>query len=325
MEPSRIERGGSSALSADGIASNSPMNARHTLLLVVVLLSVGAQSWLRRTALEHRIATTVYEHTYYLPPTGALHLLALGQREALADMLWARSLVYLGEEAVRNLAAEHVFHYARSVVSLDPYFSRAYSTYALAANSRPGLTEDETTERIRQSLAFLEEGVTMLPNDGSLAWDTGATYAYTYAPRIKDLSAYREAKRRGLEHMQAATLRGFGPPWAGIANAATLVKLGQTEQAAAHLQELYAITSDPEVRADIETKLADLRSEAFMESLRQVSIELRRKHQQDFPYVTETMYLLLGERPLMVRSALLAAHFDPAFTSASHDARNEND
>jgi tetratricopeptide (TPR) repeat protein len=297
-------------------------NTRLTYAATFVALSLcGVAQWnVRERAMQHRQATDVYEHVYALPPGSILKVLALGQREALADLLWARGLVYLGEEAARNLDSQYLLRYGRAVASLDPYFARAYSVFAISANNAPGLTADETTQRIRDALRFLDDGVRALPDDGQLAWDTGATYAYTLAPRLKDIAEYREAKRRGIEHMEAATLRGAGPPWAGMANAATLVRLGQTEQAIAHLQELYAVSSDPDVRAEIESELSKLRSDAFMQGLRAVTSELTRAHERDFPYVSETLYLLLGSRPPFDRSAFLANRFDPAPPRAQNDS-----
>lgn len=289
-------------------------------LAVLVLACVLIQARTRAAAAAHKLETETYEHVFYLPPSDVLRLMSLGQREALADLLWSRALVYLGEESIRNLPADDIFAYGRAVVALDPYFARAYRVFAINAQNRPGLNEEEALARIRTSIAFLEEGVNALPDDGELAWDTGSLYAYTLAPRLgNDEKAYWDAKRRGVEHMQAATLRGFGPPWAGVANASTLIRLGQTELAITHLQEIYAITSDPDVKTEIEATLANLRSQAFMEGLKQVSLELSGNHLRDFPYASETMYLLLGKRPPVNRTAWLAASFDPAFASTAAD------
>ncbi len=296
------------------------MSRSGIALVLLVVACVVLQARTRANAVAHKLETETYEHVFYVPPPTLLKLLSFGQREALADLLWSRALIYLGEESIRNLSADHIFDYGRAVVALDPYFARAYRVFAINAQSRPGLNEAETLARIRASIAFLEEGVKVLPDDGELAWDTGSLYAHTLAPRLgHDEKAYWEAKRRGVEHMQAATLRGFGPPWAGVANASALIRLGQTELAIVHLQEIYAITSDPDVKAEIEATLAQLRSQAFIEGLKQVSLELSKNHLRDFPYASETMYLLLGRRPLVNRSALLAASFDPAFVSAPAD------
>lgn len=297
------------------------LNVRSTSLaaLVAVTASAAAQWPLRESSMRHHLATQVYEHIYYVPPVSALKVLSLGQREAVADLLWARGLIYLGDEALFNRDATYVLKYARAVVALDPYFSRAYRTFAITATSRPGLAEDEATERIRESLAFLEDGVRMLPDDAELAWDTGAMYAYTLAPRLTDLNEYREAKRRGIEHMRAATLRGAGPPWAGMANAATLVKLGRTEQAIAHLQEIHAITADADVRSEIEQQLGALQSEAFMHGLQAVTSALSEAHQRDFPYVSETLYLLVGSRPPLDHATFVANQFDPALAAEQDD------
>lgn len=287
---------------------------------LAIAVCAALQGYAREAATTHKAATEIYEHVAYLPPGWALELMSLGQREALADLLWARALIYLGEETVRNLSADYVLEYGRAITRLDRHFSAAYRVLAISANARPGLTEAEVTQRIRKSLVFLEEGVRALPGDGELAWDTGSIYAYTLAPRLEDEEEYRAAKLRGLEHMQAATVRGAGPPWAGVANASTLIRLGQTEQAIAHLQELYAITSDPDVRRDIEGNLAHLRSVAFMEGLREVSAELSRDHERDFPYVSETLYLLLGPRPPFDRMAWLGRRFDPIADAESSGA-----
>ena len=39
-----------------------------------------------------------YEDLYYLPPPAWLAVMSLGHREAFADVVWMKGLVYVGDE-----------------------------------------------------------------------------------------------------------------------------------------------------------------------------------------------------------------------------------
>jgi len=275
----------------------------------VGVATLAAVEGLRARSMAHLQATQRYEDVYYVPPPHWLPVMSLGFDRALADLLWIRALLYFGEEVEHRGDVEHAYDYADAILALDPDFRRVYRWIAMAAMYRPG---GFTIADVRRGIDYLELGVERFPDDGELAWDLGASLAHELAPHLEDPEEKREARRRGVAHMQAAARRGAGPPWLVLSNASQLLRLGQTEQAIRHLEEMYASVDDPDVRRGIERRLAELRSQAAAEALRQTVQELEARRATSFPYVPPGLFLLLGERPPEDLGAGLRRGYVPA-------------
>lgn len=286
------------------------MRPRASTLLTFLCLCVAVVGMraLRLRSMAHYLGTQRYEDIYYLPPPAWLEVFSLGHREALAGLVWARALVYFGEEVRHQGEVRHVFDYAEAIVTLDPDFRAAYAWVGSAAIYRTGSV---TEADVRRAISYLERGARRFPNDGQLAWNLGATYAYELPPLLADERAREEAKRIGTEHLEVAARLGAGPPWLVLANASQLRRLGQTEQAIRHLEEMYSTVRDPETRDQIEAQLGALRSQAYAEALRRTVEELEQRRRRDFPYVGPDLFLLLGPRPPVDEAALLGGGFDP--------------
>lgn len=285
---------------------------RIAVALIVVLAAIAALRVTRVRSMDHFLASQRYEDIYYLPPTEWLVTMSLGYREALADLIWLRALVYFGDEIVHRGDVEHVFNYGDAIATLDPDFKRVYAWVGMAGLYRP--TEIPVDE-MRRAADFLERGVRRFPDDGELAWDLGATLSFEIAPHVEDPEERRELKRRGAEYMMTAARLGAGPAWLALTNASELERLGQTEQAARHLEEMYASVSDPDLRARIAGALEELRSAAYAEAFRRANAEAEEQRQRDFPYLDPTLHLLVGPRPPVDETALLENRFlepDPA-------------
>ena len=263
----------------------------------------------RQDGESHYLRTQRYEDVYYLPPPAWLHVFSLGHKEALADVIWLRSLIYFGDELLHRGAVQHLYQYTDAMLSLDPYFKKVYQWISTCALYRTGKV---TATDARRAIAYLERGVRLFPDDGDLAWTLGADYLYELPPLLDSQQERTEARRRALEHLKVAALRGAGPPWLALSTATELEKLGQREQEIAHLQEVYDEISDPTVKKGVELRLARLRSASFAEALRRTYEDLEAARQRDFPYLDRELYLLVGPRPPFDGQALLLRHFDPA-------------
>ncbi|MCS6798782.1 MAG: hypothetical protein NZ898_09645 [Myxococcota bacterium] len=257
------------------------------MLLLCVAVVLRAPAFARWQQAE------VYEGRYRLPPPEVLPWLALGWREAAADLVWVSALVYFGEEVRHRGALRHVFDYAEAAITLDPWFRSAYRWAGTAGMYRP---VEVTVEDIERAIEYLERGARRFPDDGEMAWELGASLAYELAPRLRGEAA-RRARLRGLEHLQAAVRLGAGPPWAVLSNASVLERLGQAERAARHIEEMASAVRDPEVRRELLDRLAQLRGQSHAEALAAALHEAERRHRREFPYVPFDLWLLLGPRP----------------------------
>jgi tetratricopeptide (TPR) repeat protein len=270
---------------------------KAALLIVLGLALLPVMRSLRVRAMDHYLATQRYEDVYYLPPAEWLPVLSLGYREALANLIWMRGLVYFGEELMQRGEVRHVFDYGHAIVTLDPELRPAYTFVNMAAlyNARQELTRQD----VEQAVAFLERGVRRFPDDGHLAWEMGATLAYELAPLVDDPDEKRAVQERATDFLLVAARKGAAPPWLALSNASQLVRLGQSEQAARHLEEMYAMVGDTETRERIRQRIVDLRSEAYAEAMVEAARELEERRQRDYPYMPTGLYLLVGPRPVV--------------------------
>jgi hypothetical protein len=256
---------------------------------------------------SHYLAMQRYEDVYYLPPPEWLVLFSLGHRETAADLIWLRALIYFAEELRHRGNVHNLYNYTEAMLALDPHFKKVYQWVSSTALYRTGnIGADDALAAIR----YLEQGVRLFPDDGELAWALGATYLYELPPLLP-IEQRAEPRRRGLEHLQVATRLGAGPPWLVLSTATELGRLGQREQQIAHLQEVYDQVSDPNVREQIERRLARLRDAAFSEALRKTYEDLEMARAAQFPYLDRELFLLVGPRPPFDGRALLLRGFDP--------------
>ena len=243
--------------------------------------------------MDQYLRTQTYEDIYYLPPPHWLEVMSLGYRRALADLIWLRALIYFGDEFVNRGEVRHVFNYGDSMLTLDPDFKRVYRWVGVAGVYTP---KGSPREFIERSVDVLRRGVERFPNDGQLAWDAGATIAYELLPQIpKDDPERERLKAESNEHMMAAARLGAGPDWLVITNATTLRKLGEKDRELRHLEEMYALVRDPNVKAQIEIRLSQLRDEAYAEAFREANQEFERRREEDFPYMPPTLYFFVAD------------------------------
>jgi hypothetical protein len=272
----------------------SGRRALHLALAVALLAALPVARALRLRSLDHQLSTATYEDVYYLPRRDMLPVLSLGHREALADLIWMKGLLYFSDELVHEGDAEHAIHYTEAMLALDPHFRQAYLWVGVSALYHHGEPDLEVMERV---IEIQERGVRLFPDDGELAWEVGATLSYEMAPLLaSDPERYEEVKARGTEYLVRAARLGAGPPWLALNNASQLERLGRTEQAVRHLEEMYAAVDDPDTRHEIVERIARLRDAAFAEAFQETVDEMEARREREFPYVPPTFYLLLGPR-----------------------------
>lgn len=292
-----------------------------TATLTALLLAAAGGEWARGAAQRKFAAAQTYEDVYYLPPPDYLVLGSLGYRAALADLIWMKALVYYGEELVHRGDVSHLYRYGDAMIALDPDFKRVYRWIASSALYRTG---EIALSDAQAAIRYLERATQRFPDDGELAWELGANYTYELASMLPIGPERDAARRKGLDYLEAAVLRNAGPPWLVLQTASQLQALGRREQAIRHLEDAYAVTSDPDVKEQIERQLTRLRSARYAEALRRAQTDLEAARRRDFPYIDSTLYLLVGARPPFGGPLWLERGFDPiAARSAQAEALSD--
>lgn len=274
---------------------------RHSLagfgLSVALLLgAVLSGRPLRLAAAERHQQTQRYEDIYYVPPPSWLRVFSLGHDEALADLLWMRALVNFGDEVKHMGEVAHALDYAEAIVTLDPYFQKAYSWAGTAGMYKPiergqqsGLTEGEAA----RAVSFLRRGARQFPDDGEMAWDLGASVLFELVPMVKDAARQEQLRQEGVAQLQTAARLGGGPAWLALTNATQLQRLGQQEQAIRHLEEMYSVVQDEQVRSQIQRELELLRNRSFAEALERTWHAFEERRRREFAYLPQGLFLFL--------------------------------
>jgi hypothetical protein len=269
---------------------------RTLVVLTLGIALVVATGAVRFFAMERYVTAQTREDVYYLPSPDVLPLLSFGYREALADLLWTRALVYIGEEMRAGATAGHVFDYADALLSLDPDFRAVYHWVATAGLYRPmGVTPDD----IDRTLEIMRRGLERFPEDGELAWSLGATLAFELPPLLDDPEARDAARSEGADFLAIATRLGAAPRWAVLSNATILARVGRNEAALRHLEEMYEMISDPGVRLEMEAAIASLRNRAHAEAFVESHHAEERRRAEELPYFSADLYFLVGPRPVV--------------------------
>jgi len=261
------------------------------LLGLTIAVAVVGASTMRLGAMRAYLAGEAYEDVYYLPPSVWLRVFSLGHEEALADLVWMKALIYYGNEIVNRGDVAHVFDYGDAIVTLDPHFAAAYPWVGGSALYRTGAPTARDGER---AVAFMIRGLRYFPDDPELHWEIGATLSYELPPLLTTAEAKADARQRGLPYLQTAARLGGGPPWLALTNVTQLSRLGRTEQAIRHLEEVYATVRDDDTREQLASALARLRSEAYAQAFAATQRELEERWRRDAPYLSPTMYLMVS-------------------------------
>ena len=100
--------------------------ARHVIIVLVVFgLALGVYTSRVQIA-QARAEYPSLGEVIYLPDNQILHLVSLGYKNALADLLWVQTVLYFAE----HLSTDQKYHwlstYIDAILSLDDRFKKVY-------------------------------------------------------------------------------------------------------------------------------------------------------------------------------------------------------
>lgn len=267
----------------------------RTLIPIVLLALCAAGSHvLRAEAAAHLRETRGYDPKDFVPDPSALRALSLGYDRALADLLWMRALVYVGEEFEHRSEGTAVFRHADGILALDPDFEAVYEWISVVGTYRLG---DIHTDDYLRTIDYLRTAAERFRDDGEMRWTVGATMVFDQPPQLReeDPELSQRLELEGLEHVDYAVRHGAAPSWMVFATSSKLRELGRTEQAIESLREMYGLTDDPGVRRDIEERLAALEMESAWLA-RDAELEhLEQRHQATYPWVPVGLWILVDD------------------------------
>lgn len=290
-------------------SSFSTSLSSRTLIVLVLFAALLPLRSLRSHLSATYSGGQTYEDVYYLPPQSWLRPLALGYADAAADMMWMRCLLYFGKEMVSHGETKYLFNYIDAMITLDPDFRAAYKWAAMAGLYHSGSVTPEDGYRV---VGYLERAIERWPDDGELYWELGSVLRFEIGPMIEDPVEKQRLYEAAMEPLAAAARLGAGPAWLAGLNSQLFNKLGKTEQAIRHLEEMYDSVDDPTEREQMTLQLARLRSERYAAAFQAANDELNQSRKDSYPYLSTNLFLLVGSRMAHERNESLARRFLPA-------------
>jgi hypothetical protein len=262
---------------------------RRLALSLLPVLLLGAMVGTHRQLQEQRDGFPRDQDVLYLPPARHLGLMSLGYREALADLIWIRAVIFAGDRA-GALNHDWIMEYLEAIYSLAPGFRRPYA-WGGVAFIYTGTNIDRAM--VDRAIALYHRALEHFPEDHELLFAAGMLLTRD----VQELPGYTQAERDAAMAEGAAYIRkaaAFGAPPLVRELAATLVSEGGAGQLEIQFLETQLLqTEDEDHRRLLRQKLEAAIGEAGLESLEEMRTEFERERKAERPYVPPDLYILI--------------------------------
>ena len=263
--------------------------------LVAGLVGLGAISLgLLRHTTRLRDAWPPEADTFYLPPSSALRVASVRHNELLADLIHARANVYFGTQMHARVPTKWLAQYLDSAIDLDPKFHRLYLSGAamLIYNG-----QKISPPMVLAAIHVLDRGRKAFPFDWEFPFQIGFNYLFELPQDAgEDDPRVPGWRQQGVEMLRQAALYEGIPYYIPNLVARMLTKSGANDLALRHLEQSYAVATNPEARAQIKNKIYTLRGKQFSEQLEENLRDYRRMLDERFPEAPEAFSIVVGPR-----------------------------
>lgn len=273
-----------------GAASWYRPSVRRVIAGMALLVSFGLTTLTHGHVRERRAQFPQEDDLLYVPPPQRIEALAVGYREALADLLWIRAVLLAGDP---KQGRDIVFltRHLDAISTLAPRFLRPYQWGSVfIIYSRPTLDRD-TVDR---ALAYSRRGLAQYPEDPDLLFSTGMLLHR----EVASVEGYSEeeradARRESTELVRRAAAFGASPLVRQLA--ATLLREdgAATELELRFVEEQLVQTSDPELRVTLQRRLEELGQRDRATYLLGLRERFERERMATLPYVPDVLYAVL--------------------------------
>jgi hypothetical protein len=261
------------------------------LASVASVALIAAAGAVQGGLLAHRAAHERDDELLFLPRNEALPALSLGYREALADLIWVRALIFAGRQIGRG-DLSFVGRYTWAITTLAPRFEHAYAWGGVTAIYAVG-------DRIQRSdvdaaIAAYDRGLAQFPESHKLLFQLAMVLLH----EVPNVGSYSEAeiasaRRRGVELVRKAA--AFGADTLVRQYAVTLTEREGGEEAllVQFLEQQLLDTDNDELRRLLQRKLDALTSRETREALESIQREFEARRRELAPYLDPATFAVL--------------------------------
>ncbi|HWB78366.1 MAG TPA: hypothetical protein VG755_25545 [Nannocystaceae bacterium] len=228
----------------------------------------------------------------YVPPPGQLAPMAVGYREALADLIWVRALIYSGSQ-LGSAQVDAVGRYVDAITGLSPRFRRAYLWGGITVVY--GGQSSVTREMVDRAIGIYRAGMREFPESHELLYPFGMLLL-TQSPSTPGYSdEERKAMREeGIELIRRAAAFGADPLVRQYA--ATLVsEQGDQALTIQFLESQLAQAEDEDHRRMLRSKLSRLVGRDATRRIEDLHRDFTAERDAKAPYVPDALWAVLRD------------------------------
>ncbi|MGH7286177.1 MAG: hypothetical protein ACRELY_32055 [Polyangiaceae bacterium] len=260
--------------------------------ITLVFAGIGAIGVAR---MQPGLAGAVHEvkardDVYALPPPRELRAMTLGYHAAAVDQLWAKLLVEYGIHWVERREFSDLDNYIEAIFALEKDYAPLYHYVSTLLVYRPTRGYEVDARKAR---AYLEQGTRERPDDLHVWLDYGEFIAYlgpSWLPTDAERDQWRHDGAMAIAH---AVELGAAPD-RSIDVASTLHRFGERDAAIRELRRGYALTDDPQKRAEILARLQSLVAAGEREEVEDDLKVIEGQWRTSYPFLSRGEYLMLG-------------------------------
>lgn len=257
-----------------------------------LLLCAGVVVFTRQALLETRGDASEEVEANYVPTATALGPMSLGYKEALADLLWMRALIFTGSH-LGGHNVDAIVRYIDAITTLSPRFHHAY-TWGGVTTIYAGSSE-VTRTMVDGAIAIYERGLAEFPESHQLLFPLGMLLLH----QVQSTPGYAAEERaelaaRGAEYIRRAAAYGADPLVRQYA--ATLIRDHAGDELARQFLESQLATAEDEgYRRLLRKKLTELGGGKDIAALDRVRQTFTQEWQRHMPYAPDALYALIRD------------------------------
>jgi hypothetical protein len=283
--------------------SDAPRKVRASLGVVLLGLACSSVAAVSLAHANRLRATWPPEaDTYYLPPSSSLRVASVGHTELASDLIHARANIYFGTQMHARVPTKWLAKYLHTAIDLDPKFERLYLAGAamLIYNG-----QKISPDMVLAAIDVLARGHKAFPFDWEFPFQVGFNYLFELPQDAgEDDPRVPGWRQRGVDSLRQAALYEGVPYYIPNLVARMLTKQGADDLAIRHLEQAYAVATNPEARTQIRNKLVSLRGQRESARLEEGLAVYQRMIEERFPYAPEAFSIIVGQR--LTSRAILA-------------------
>jgi hypothetical protein len=219
--------------------------------MLLVLVTLGAAHARLSATLERARQPLRFEvAAATVPDDGALLLLSLGHREALADLLWLNALSYFGQNRGLSRDAHWLRPHLDAITYLDPRFELAYA-WAATVTMYGGRIDMDS---ISASNEILELGIEAFPSSWELHFMLGVNHVFEM--RSDDPEERQRQREYGSRMIARASALPSAPAFLQATAATLLHRSGSSSDVVRSAFDALTLSNDPSVRWSAESQVA---------------------------------------------------------------------